>query len=110
MNTPIQKAIDRYGNELEELIRHYSTTGVVYSDNRLFVMAVMHNKEILQGKNFKKGLDKLNCWYVHYAAGDIKRLYEICPYELTWVAFERGDKPLKFYKLDRIRRLSYGRK
>ena len=111
MNTPIQMAIDRYGNELEELLTHYSTEGVVYSDNRVFVMAVMHNKELLEGKNSEKELDKLDCWYIHYAAGDIKRIFEICPYELEWVAFERGDfKPLKFYKLDRIRRLSYGRR
>jgi hypothetical protein len=42
----------------------------------------MHNKELLEGKKTEKELDKLDCWYVHYAAGDIKRLFEICPYEL----------------------------
>ena len=111
MNTPIQMAIDRYGNELEELLTHYLINGVTYCDNKLFVMAIMHNKELLEGKNSEKELDKLDCWYIHYAAGDMKRLFEICPYELEWVAFERGDfKPLKFYKLDRIRRLSYGRR
>ncbi len=85
MNTPIQMAKDRYGNELEELIRHYSAEGVVYSDNRLFVMAIMHNKELLEGKNSEKELDKLDCWYVHYAAGDIKRVYGFCPDQLSSV-------------------------
>ena len=109
-NKPIQLAIDRYGNELEELLTHYSINGVVYSDDRLFVLAIMHNKDLLSGKKTEKDLDKLDCWYVHYAAGDIKRLFEIAPYDLEWAAFERGDfKPLKFYKLDRIRRLIYGR-
>ena len=108
---PIQKAIDRYGNDLEEMILHYSTEGVVYSDDQLFVMAIMHNKDLLKGKKSEKDLYNLDCWYVHYAAGNLDRLFEICPCELEWVAFERGDfKPLKFYKLDRIRRLIHGRK
>lgn len=69
----------------------------------------MHNKDLLKGKKSEKDLYNLDCWFVHYAAGNLDRLFEICPYELEWVAFERGDfKPLKFYKLDRIRRLLYG--
>ena len=88
----------------------YLTHGVVYSDDKVFVMAIMHNKDALL-KNKKKELDNLNCWYVHYAAGDISRLFEIAPYELEWALFERGeDKPLKCYKVYRIRRLIYGRR
>ena len=88
----------------------YLTHGVVYSDDRIFVMAIMHNKDALL-KNSKKELDKLDCWYIHYAAGDILRLFEIAPYEMEWAIFERGEgKPLKCYKIDRIRRLVYGRR
>ena len=73
-------------------------------------MAMLHNKNILEKKS-KINLDKLDCWYVHYAAGDIFRIFEVCPKEVEWCAFERGeDKPLKFYKLDRIRRLIHGRR
>tara|TARA_X000001382_G_scaffold97278_2_gene71644 strand:- start:2148 stop:2372 length:225 start_codon:yes stop_codon:yes gene_type:complete len=71
-------------------------------------MAILHNKNFLE-KKIDNNLDKLDCWYVHYAAGDIFRIFEICPKEVKWCAFERGvDKSLKFYKLDRIRRLIYG--
>ena len=101
-------AIDRYGNEFEELLTHYSTNGVVYSDNRVFVMAIMHNKDLLMEKKTEKELDKLDCWYVHYAAGDIKRLFEIAPYEMKWAVFERENQKLKCYDLDRIRRLING--
>jgi len=107
-NKPIQLAIDRYGSEFEELLIHYSTNGVVYSDNRVFVMAIMHNKDLLFGKKTEKDLDKLDCWYVHYAAGDIKRLFEIAPYEMKWAVFERENQKLKCYDLDRIRRLING--
>ncbi len=87
----------------------YLTHGVVYSDDKIFVMAIMHNKDaMLNNKNNK--LDILNCWYVHYAAGDILRLFEIEPHKMEWVIFERGEnKPIKCYKIDRIRRLVYGR-
>lgn len=108
-NQPIQLAIDRYGSEFEELLTHYSTNGVVYSDNRVFVMAMMHNKDFLMGKKSEKELDKLDCWYIHYAAGDIKRLFEIAPYEMKWALFERDNDKLKCYNLDRIRRLINGR-
>ena len=89
---------------------YYLINGVVYSDDKVFVMAMLHNKNQLLKKE-KKELDKLDCWYVHYAAGDISRLFEIAPYEMEWAIFERGEnKPLKCYKLDRIRRLIYGRR
>ena len=107
-NKPAQLAIDRYGSEFEELLTHYSTNGVVYSDNRVFVMAMMHNKDFLMGKKSEKELDKLDCWYIHYAAGDIKRLFEIAPYEMKWALFERNNDKLKCYNLDRIRRLING--
>ena len=107
-NKPIQLAIDRYGSKFEELLTHYSTNGVVYSDNRVLVMEMMHNKDLLFGKKSEKDLDKLDCWYVHYAAGDIKRLFEIAPYEMKWAVFERENQKLKCYDLDRIRRLING--
>lgn len=111
MNTPIQKAADRYGKDLGGLIHHYLIHGMVISDDKVFAMLVLHNKDILTGKKTEKELDKLDCWYVHYAAGDLKRLFKLLPYEAEWAAFERGDdKPLKFYNLQRLRRLIHGRK
>jgi len=83
---------------------------VVYSDDRLFAMFTMHNKNRLEKKT-EKELDKVDCWFVHYAAGDVNRLSDILPYDLDWIAFDRGkDKPLKFYKLSRIRRLFHGKR
>ena len=110
MNIPIQIAKDHYGNVFEELIHHYSTEGVVYSDDRLFVMAILHNKDFLMGKKSEKDIDKLDCWYVHYAAGDLGRLFEIAPYEMEWAVFERENQILKCYNLDRLRRLVNGQK
>ena len=106
---PVQKAKDRYGKDFESLMDFYLTNGLVYSDNRVFVMAMMHNKNELLKKS-KIGLDKLDCWYVHYAAGDLYRLFEIAPYEMEWAIFEREDKPLKCYNIKRMRRLIDGQK
>ena len=89
IGNPIQLAKDRYGKDFESLMGFYLTHGVVYSDDKVFVMAIMHNKDALL-KNKKKELDNLNCWYVHYAAGDISRLFEIAPYELEWALLNEG--------------------
>jgi hypothetical protein len=90
---------------------YYLKNGVVYCDESLFLFAVSYDKDVLGGdiENIGKiPLDKIDCWYVHYASGDLKRIFEISPYDLEWCAFERGDKEIKFYKMDRIRRLIYG--
>ncbi len=62
------------------------------------------------GKKSEKDIDKLDCWYVHYAAGDLGRLFEIAPYEMEWAVFERENQILKCYNLDRLRRLVNGQK
>jgi hypothetical protein len=73
-------------------------------------MAILHNKDFLMGKKSEKDIDKLDCWYVHYAAGDLGRLFEIAPYEMEWAVFERENQILKCYNLDRLRRLVNGQK
>ena len=109
-NTPMKLAIDHYGSDLGELLAHYLINGVVYSDDKLFVMAMMHDKDFLMGEKSEKDIDKLDCWYIHYASGDLNRLFEIAPYEMKWAVFERENQKLKCYNLDRIRRLINGQK
>lgn len=51
-----------------------------------------------------------NCWYVHAMAGNIDKCWEILPYPLGQVAFERtrnGKRELTVLPTERIRRLSH---
>jgi len=92
MNTPIQKAKDRYGKHLEELILHYSTNGLAYSDNQVFLLAQLHNKNLLENENSSKDVDKLDCWYVHYATGNLKYAHIM----LNGLHLKEGTKPFVF--------------
>lgn len=61
--------------------------------------------------NNEKSLDKADAWYIQYASGDIKRFFEVCPFEFEWVVFERHEqKRRRAYKFKDIkRRLNHGR-
>jgi hypothetical protein len=105
---PIQKAKLHYGEGFEDLLDYYLENGVVISDYYCFVMACLVNKDdIMNNNNFE--LDTYNAWYVHYAVGDMKRIYDLAPIDAEWVIFQRGEfKPMKCYKYERLRGLVYG--
>jgi hypothetical protein len=94
-----------FGEGFDEMLGWYLENGVVYSDPTLFVMAIRLNKGDAMERKTTKDLDKLDAWYVQYASGNIKRLFQIMPEELEWAIFERheGEKP-RCYNLNRIRR------
>jgi hypothetical protein len=98
-----------YGKDLGNLVDFYLDFGFVYSDHELFLLAMPYQKSILElpeQKMLEKELDNLDCWYVHYASGNLKKIFKVSPFDLEWVAFERGEDEIKFYKMDRIRRAS----
>jgi hypothetical protein len=101
----VDKARIYYGTEFDEMLGWYLANGVVYNDKDLFVLAIRLNKDDALARKTTKDLDKLDAWYVQYASGNIKRLFQIMPEELEWAIFERheGEKP-RCYNLNRIRR------
>ncbi len=51
-----------------------------------------------------------NCWYVHAMAGDISKVWDVMPYPLGYIAFDRirdGTRELTILPTERIRRLSH---
>lgn len=101
--TMVEKAKAYFGKDFNDRVAWYLEHGAVYSDERLFVLACIHSKDgLMSGKENKK-LDKRDCWYIQYASGDIKRLFEIMPEEKQWAVFDRRGK-LRCYNLDKIRK------
>lgn len=97
-----QRMKDYFGDNYLEILEYYFLNGYVYSDNRLLILAIPHNKDNILNNN--NDLDFCDCWYVQYASGDLKRAFEIMPYEMEWLVFDRGDsKPNKVYNLNKIR-------
>lgn len=111
------QAREDLGEKFDELVAHYMFQGRIYFGSDAVIMAKPMNKEWLMSNNGKtldnfdkKELDIDDCWYVQYAAGKIKRFFEVCPADLEWVVFERlGNKRRRAYKFDRLKRYSYGR-
>ena len=102
----------RFGEDFQSLLDWYLENGFVYSGKELFVLACMHNKDAVLKRKVEIELDKVDCWYVQYAVGDLKRLFEIMPEHKEFVVFERegiNRKP-KVYRTDQLqRRLCYGK-
>lgn len=51
-----------------------------------------------------------NCWYVHAMSGNIAKCWDILPYPLGFIAFERtrnGKRELTIMPTERIRRLTH---
>jgi hypothetical protein len=75
----------------------YAREGFVFSTPEFFICGCEHKIE-----------DK-DCWYVFAAAGDIGKMWDVLPYQLGWIAFERiqgGKRDLRLYPIDDLRRLS----
>lgn len=111
MMYPILVADTHYGDKFDEIVAWYMLNGYVYSSPEVFIMACEHSKEALMANREINNLDKLNSWYIQYIAGDISRVFDICPHPKEWIVFERwGKGKRKAVKFDRIQqRICYGR-
>jgi len=111
-NKMILEMTSRYGcDQFDEVVAWYMLYGYVYIGDDALIFAQKRNKDSLCSKqNEHNMLDKDNCWYVQYAAGEINRFFEICPEPLEWVVFERwGNKKRKSFKYKRLERYFNGR-
>lgn len=54
-------------------------------------------------------LEKANLWYIHAMAGDMNKAWDILPYPLGYIAWERlreGQRDLQITSTETLRRLS----
>ncbi len=96
----------------EWYVAHHARHGFVYSTPQFFVMGRPvrrdANAEHITEPTFLFQHDVCNCWFVHAMAGDLSRVWDILPWPLGWVAWERildGTLDLRFYPTERVRRL-----
>lgn len=99
--TPIERTILALGNDFEEVFRYYLDHGYIYIGPDLFVMA--------EERKSKKELDISDIWYIQYACGNIKRIFDICPSEKEYVQFERMDDKPRTYSFKKLKERFNGR-
>lgn len=85
--------------------------GFVFSTPEFFIMgrAVVKAGEqaliVNPEHTFPRSL--CDCWHIYLMAGNPSEAWDIMPWPLPWFSFERRND-LRFYRAERIRRLSLG--
>lgn len=102
---PKEESFDRY-------VMHYHRVGFVFSRPDFFCMGrpVVRSaspSEILDPRHLFDST-KADCWYVHAAAGNMARMFQVVPWELGWFCWTRIQDPLselQFHPTETIKRL-----
>ena len=105
MKPPVDQAREWFGGSFHELCDYYFDNGYLYSGADAFAMAMPHSKASLMEQDINKELDKCDCWYVQYVAGDLKRLLEqlnSLPFDFEWIVFNRDDGDYRACNLKRM--------
>lgn len=91
-------------------VRLYHCNGFVFSRPDFFVAGRPVPREaaperILDDRETFAG-EKCDCWYIFGAAGDMRRMWQVLPWELSWFCFTRLADPLselRFISRERLR-------
>lgn len=120
--TPIERIREEYSlhpreQPFEYYLNWHLQHGFVFSTPDYFIMG----RAIFRANTEAETLDLINslvfveeidaeAWYVHAMAGDMSKAWEILPWPLPYIAFERlrGDRmELTVLHLERMKRLSH---
>lgn len=114
MTSPFQAALAVYESEpckrsfWDDMTLHLMS-GFVYSTPDFFVMGRPVLSTALPmfvvDPRVKYERHQADCWHVYLMAGDMRKAWDILPWEYPLISFERLNK-LRFYDLAEVRRLS----
>lgn len=114
--TPFDQARQVYEREAcarsfeQDQLLHY-LHGFVFSTPTYFIMGRPVDKDappaliVNPAHSFDRRV--VSCWHVYLASGDLAAAWPVLPWPMPWVSFERRNE-LRFYPMERIRRLSLG--
>lgn len=111
MNIHYQNLCDFYADKTDEIVKHYMERAFLYSDHEIIVLAYPHRRENVLRQDLNYVVDNPDCWVITYFSGEIKRLLEVAPFELPYVAFERKRTgTFRVYSVEKlVRRIRYGK-
>jgi hypothetical protein len=117
MNSPYLTARDTYEAQqsvlpFEECLLLHLEHGFVFATPEYFVMgrAVPRwaQPEHITNPKVWWPREECNCWWLYLVSGDTQKLWDVMPYPLGWVGWERihgGKSELHFAETERIRRI-----
>lgn len=96
----------------EDYVRWHLRHGFVFSRPDFFAMGMPVYKdaprENILDPDFKMEGKEQDCWFIHAAAGNTARIWQIVPFPLPWFCWMRLHDPLAsltFVESDRLKRL-----
>jgi len=98
---PIRIVQERAGDEYYDLLEDALGNGWFYSGDDCCVGAFVYGEEWLGRQNLNKELDKV--WFVSFYAGDLRRVLELIPFDLKYVAFRRNFGKIKLYDMKKLK-------
>lgn len=111
--SPYQQVLKMYEESPEEMpFAHYFEVhlrrGYVFSNPEFFWMGVPVVKAEIEAGQHPLEIPRgtVDCWYLAALAGDMAAAWNCEPYELKWIAFDRGPmgrKRLKIVERSRLR-------
>lgn len=93
--SPYETIAQKYTDEPEDCpfdhyLRFHLKSGFVHSTPDFFVMAIpVCREELKQGLRIPCDYGP-DCWYISAMAGNMAKAWELIPYELPFIAFDRG--------------------
>jgi len=113
--TPYDQIKAKYDqNPQDQFFEYYLTwhhrNGFVFSTPDFFIMGRAVDKNSFDPTVLASAdRENQNAWYIHAMAGNMARAWDILPYPLGYVGWERiqgGKRDLRWYRTEDIRRLS----
>lgn len=118
MINPYDRMAAKYAEKPQEMpfsayVEQHLLAGFVFSTPDFFVMGRPvksdgYTEEIGNPWHVYKA-EECDCWYVHAMSGDLNKVFDILPWPMEWLAFERlrgGRRDMVVCKLADIRRLA----
>ena len=97
---PIRIVQEQAGDSYYDLMEEVLENGWFYSGDDVCVGAVVYDESWLLRQNINS-LDKV--WYVSFYAGDLKRVLDLIPFDLKYIAFRRDFGKIKIYDMKKLK-------
>lgn len=113
INEPILVAERVYADYIERVgalpkdLMHAAVHGIAYSGPDVFVLGWPTTRaRVLAGRPHAAKRGAADCWFILVAAGRgaLRKVGELLPFNLPYIAYHRRKKTLKIWELDRLRR------
>ena len=113
--SPVQRAKNVYFWEpcvrtFQEDLELHLINGYVFSTPEFFIMGRGVKRDAPQDQivdpSYCFPREEQDCWHVYLMSGDVRKVWDILPYSLPFISFERKNE-LRFYKSEDINRFSY---